>query len=218
MARRSGRGDDRSLTRRPARRDPLPLILVVCEGKVTEPQYLEGFRLAQRVTTVRVHVKSPGGDPQALVEAAISVRNAAAERARRERDDYLRYDQVWCVLDVDEHARLDPARMLAAAEGIELALSNPCFELWLVLHFADHGAPVNAREAGRILQKHLPGYDKHLQFDRVIDGYTEAVRRAERLLAHHDELGQPNGNPSTGVHLLTERIRGFGRDARLSAR
>lgn len=218
MARRSRRGEDRSLTRRGPVRDPLPLILVVCEGEVTEPQYIEGFRLVHAVTTVRMRVKSPGGDPRALVEAAIRLRNDAAERARRERDDNLGYDEVWCVFDVDQHARLPDAQTLARGEAIHLAVSNPCFELWLVLHFADHTAPADAARARRTLRKHLPGYDKHLRFEDLKDGYPDAVRRAEALLERHRGLDQENGNPSTSVHLLTERIRGFGREARLSAR
>jgi hypothetical protein len=48
MARRRGNGHD--LRRRGPVRDPLPLILVVCEGAVTEPQYIEGFRIAQAPT------------------------------------------------------------------------------------------------------------------------------------------------------------------------
>ena len=28
----------------------------------------------------------------------------------------------------------------AGANGIRLAISNPCFELWLILHFQDHTA------------------------------------------------------------------------------
>lgn len=87
MARRgAGREDSRSLRRRGPFRDPLPVILVVCEGKVTEPEYIEQFRLAHGVTTVRVHVVAPGGDPKALVQRAIEMRNEASREARRTRD------------------------------------------------------------------------------------------------------------------------------------
>jgi hypothetical protein len=214
-ARRRNRNLERSLARRRPFRDPLPLILVVCEGKVTERDYIDGFRLAHGASTVRVQVASPGGDPQGLVERAIGLRDDAARMAKRTSDENLVFDEVWCVFDVDTHARLDAARRTAQAGGVEIALSNPCFELWLLLHLAEHSAHVTAERVHRLLRKHLPHYDKHLRFDDVASGYTDAVRRAEHLDRRHTELGQPEGNPSTGMHRLTERIRQFGKEARL---
>lgn len=208
------RGDGRDLRRRGPVRDPLPLILVVCEGRVTEPQYVEAFRLAHGANTVRVHVESPGGDPQALVEAAIRLRDGSTRRAKRERDANLAYDEVWCVLDVDEHARLGSARSLARESGIALAVSNPCFELWLLLHLAEQGAHIERKRAATLLRKHLPLYDKHVRFEDLSAGYGDAVRRAEALDRRHAETGAEGANPSTGMYRLTERIRKFGKTAR----
>ncbi|HET7230392.1 MAG TPA: RloB family protein [Longimicrobium sp.] len=215
MPRRDSGEHGRPLRRRAAFRDPLPLVLVVCEGKVTEPEYIDGFRLAHGANTVRVDVRSPGGDPRALVERAVALRAEAEADARRSRDANLAYDEVWCVFDVDEHPRADAARQLAAMEEIRLAVSNPCFELWLLLHLADHGAHVTAAQVGKLLRKQLPGYDKHLRFNDFATGYADAVRRAESLGRRVADGGRAEGNPSTGVHRLTERIRQFGKEARL---
>lgn len=216
MTRRQQRRNlERSLGRRPPTRDPLPLILVVCEGKVTEREYINDFRLVYGANTVRVQVVSPGGDPRVLVERAIELRDDAARMARRTNDENLKYDEVWCVFDVDTHERLTAARHTAQASGVKIALSNPCFELWLLLHLTEHSAYVTAEQVYRLLRKHLPQYDKHLRFDDVAPGYTDAVRRAEHLDQRHAELGESDDNPSTGMHRLTERIRQFGKQARL---
>lgn len=216
MARRDSRREaGRDLRRRGPTRDPLPLILVVCEGKVTEPQYVDAFRIAQGANTVRVRVESPGGDPRALVERAVELRDDAERDARRSRDQNLRYDEVWCVFDVDQHQRLEDARNEAVRSGIELAVSNPCFELWLLLHFADQTAHLSVKQARDRLKKHLPGYDKHVRFEDASQGYEEAVRRAKALDLHHTAAGAPGGNPSTNMHRLTERIRTFGKARRL---
>lgn len=212
---RRRRDDERALARRGPTRDPLPLILVVCEGKVTEPEYVEAFRLAHGANTVRVRVESPGGDPKALVERAIALRDTAERDARRARDVNLRFDEVWCVFDVDQHQRLDEARDLAEKKKIQLAVSNPCFELWLLLHFADQTAHVSPKQASVRLRKHLAAYDKHIQFDDLADGYPDAVRRARALDLCHETAGSPHGNPSTRMHRLTERIRQFGKEQRL---
>ncbi|HEX8392112.1 MAG TPA: RloB family protein [Longimicrobium sp.] len=194
----------------------LPTFLIVCEGQVTERQYIEGFNVTRGVAAVRLDVRAPGGDPLVLVERAIKLRNEARHKARRADDRNLAYDQVWCVLDVDEHSRLDSARALAAWEGIELAISNPCFELWLLLHFADHSAHLSAADARRRLTRHLPGYDKHLRFAALDGGFTDAVRRAQALDQRHEAMGTAGENPSTGVHKLMSRIDENSRSARLA--
>lgn len=216
MARRDpGASHGRSLRRRAAFRDPLPLVLVVCEGEATEPDYINGFRLAHGANTVNVHVQSPGGDPKLLVERAVAMRDSAAAAAKRGRDANLAYDEVWCVFDVDRHARIDAARTLAAAAGVHLAVSNPCFELWLLLHFGDHGAHVTAGQVHRLVRKHLPRYDKHLRFEAVAPGYLDAVSRADALDRRLAGVGEVGGNPSTGVFRMTERIRKLGKAERL---
>lgn len=213
MARREARRNSgRSLQRRGPTRDPLPFILVVCEGKVTERQYINGFKIAHGVTTVRLDVRSPGGDPLALVERAIELRDASLGEAKRSRDENLAYDQAWCVMDVDEHPRLNEARVLAARSGIELAVSNPCFELWLLLHFADQTGHLSCNAAIASLRRHLSSYDKHLRFSDLADGYEDAVRRANALGKNQAAAGR---NPSTSVHDLMECIRQNGRSARL---
>lgn len=216
MVRRGSRREDGgNLRRRGPTRDPLPLILVVCEGKVTEPEYLNAFRIAHGANTVRVRVESPGGDPRALVERAVRLRDAADREARRARDPNLRYDEVWCIFDVDQHQRLDDARTEADRSRLHLAVSNPCFELWLLLHFAEQTAHLSPRQARDRLRKHLPSYDKHVSFADASGGYGEAVRRAEALDVRHIAAGSAGGNPSTGMYRLTERIRQFGKENRL---
>jgi hypothetical protein len=182
---------------------------------VTEPEYIEGFRVAQGTTTVRVHVVAPGGDPLALVETAASMRDAAEARARRSGDPNEAFDEAWCVFDVDTHERFGQGRRAAEAAGIRVAISNPCFELWLLLHFVSHAAHVSADEVRRRLRRHLPKYDKHVRYEDFAAGYGNAVQRASELERRHAEIEREGANPSTAMHTLTERIREFGKEARL---
>jgi hypothetical protein len=124
-----------SLRRRPARFDPRPRILILCEGKVTEPSYFRDFQHQEKNRLVDVVIDDEGGVPKTLVERAVARRKEAEREARLQKDKYLRYDEVWCVFDIDSHPNLPDARQQARANGIELAISNPCFELWLLLHF-----------------------------------------------------------------------------------
>ncbi len=117
-----------SLRRRGPTRSPKLRFLIVCEGQVTEPRYFNQLRHLLR-SLVDLEIL-PGGDPKILVERAIQKKGEADSAASRKNDSYLAYDQVWCVCDVDQHPRLADALQQARDNGIDVALSNPCFELW----------------------------------------------------------------------------------------
>jgi hypothetical protein len=81
------RHDDRSIKRRGPSRQPKIRILVVCEGKKTEPGYLKQFQ--HHVRNPRVHIEplGPAGVPISVVERAMTERRLADEEARRQRDE-----------------------------------------------------------------------------------------------------------------------------------
>ncbi len=201
-----GRRPARPIRRRGPTRQPRQRILVVCEGEVTEPRYIDALRRHARNPLVEVKVASETGAPLTLVTIAMRLKQEAEVEARRQRDDNLRWDQVWGVFDVDEHARLDEAKGLAESASIRLAVSNPCFELWALLHFRDQRAYIERGRVQSELQRHMPGYDKELDFVRMHPTYAEAARRAEELdrLAVTD--GEAGRNPSTQVYRLTAVI------------
>lgn len=204
MARRH---DDRPIQRRRPSRQPKIRILVVCEGKKTEPLYLR--QLQHHVRNPRVHVEpvGPAGVPRTVVETAIDLRRQAEDEARRQRDENLLWNEVWALFDMDDHPKVAEARQLARDHDIRLAVSNPCFELWALLHFVDQQAHVERGKLRAMLQQHLPGYDKELVFVKLHPGYDEAVRRARELDDAAERAERPGRNPTTGVHLLTEIIR-----------
>lgn len=197
-----------SLGRRRAFRDPLPRLLIVCEGTRTEPEYFRELRQSHRAV-LEINI-SPGGVPRTLVRRAVQLKKEANRAAKSQRDDHLRYDEVWCVFDIDDHPDLAAALKQATDNGIHLAISNPCFELWILLHFQDQRAYI-ARPALRALcRKHLPGYLKDVPMNQLADRYDGAMNRAHELERWHSQQGRRHENPSTGVYRLTERIRKYG--------
>ena len=195
--------------RRPAVKDVKPIVLIVTEGKKTEPQYLKGFADANRNSRVRIKVIGGAGVPKTIVESAKQHKADADIRAKREKDDNLRYDEVWCVFDFDEHPNVPDARQMARDNGIDLAISNPCFELWLWLHFAEQPGMRHRHELQKMLKKkYVPGYDEHVDYSaHYAAGYGAAVRRATRLDEDAKADCEEGRNPTTGVWRLTESIR-----------
>ncbi len=199
----------RNRQRRPGRgepfREPKPLILIVCEGEKTEKQYFEGFARVFR-TPVDVKIAREHGVPMTLVATAKAYKKKAQDAARKEDDENRAYDAVWCVFDVDEHPQVADARQMARANGIELAISNPCFELWLLLHFRDCPGMQHRDTMRRLLSGHVPGYDKRVEFAAYAQGYPQAAKRAEQMDKKADEEGDSGRNPTTAVYRLTRKI------------
>ena len=193
---------DGSLRRRTRFRDPYPRMLIVCEGRVTEKRYFEFIRHTERIP-LQLEVV-PAGVPETVVRRA---KELAAE-AEAERDAF---DAVWCVFDIDEHVRVPAALDRALALGFRLAVSNPCFELWLLLHFQEQGAAVHRHKAQSLCRKHMPGSEKSPPLDGLMKHFDVAQKRAAQLAQRHARNGTPGGNPSTNVYEAVEHLRGFRR-------
>jgi hypothetical protein len=157
-------------------------VLVVCGGQRTEPDYFKGLA---RARDVRLKIRTKVDSPENLVRYAAAIFTP---------DEY---DGVWCVVDADEFD-IDAARVAAGRADVELAVSEPCFELWLLLHFVDHRAHIdNGKAACVLLAKHVPGYAKKLDYSPFDVGVEAAVKRAEAL---------GPGNPATDVWRLLKAV------------
>ena len=199
---------DRLQRRRPFR-DPLPRILVVCEGRRTEKLYFEHLRAADRIP-INLEVAA-GGTPKTLVERAARLKREATSDARRTRDPNRLFEEVWCVFDVDEHPYLSEAKQQARANEIKVAISNPCFELWILLHFQDQRAYTERHAVQSMCRAHLPDYEKVPPMETLMEHYPEAVERARKLDAWHVTRGTAGENPSTGVYVLVEKLKSYRR-------
>jgi hypothetical protein len=206
----SARHRDRE--RKPARREPFreqkPIILVVCEGEVTEKEYLVGIEKKYRNSRVTIEIAPESGrDPLSLVKVAKDRKREAEEKAKKQGDDNLAYDQVWCLHDIDDHTdKIPRAKVMARDNGIQLAASNPCIELWLYLHFKDTGL-IHRDNLAKLLKKHIPQYDKHVNFANYEAGLADAIQRGKALDKLAKAAGEPDRNPTTGIYRLVEEIQ-----------
>jgi hypothetical protein len=155
------------LRRRRPFTEPRPHVLVCCEGEVTEPSYFNGLKREGHNILLHVEVKPGGLSPKTLVDYALDLKHDAEKNARGQRDDNLKYDEVWCVFDVDAHERIPDAKQKAEANRIKMAISNPCFKLWLLLHFQEQSAHIECHRVQSACRDHMPGYDKEVPFELV---------------------------------------------------
>lgn len=194
-----------SLRRRPWFREPLARFLIVCEGTVTELAYFKETGRLERGIVVLDIVSE--GVPKTLVERAVTLKKASEPEAKRRKDQNLRYDEIWCVFDVDTHPFLPEAKQQARDNGIHVAISNPCIELWLLLHFQDQTAHIDCDKVGHLCREHMPGYRKAPPCEVLMPRQQEAITRAAQLDKWQAECDNSGANPSTGVYRLVQEIK-----------
>ncbi len=189
--------------------------LIVVEGEGTEIEYFEGLRdqvLRRKIFEIEVH-HPPVTDPVGLVHAAIDSK-AARVNASKEGMAVI-FDQVWVLVDrerqhCERREQIPRARRLAEANGIFVAVSNPCFELWLMLHYRDRPGPFRDGEHCRKMLKkdHIRGYKKtELPLAELLEreALRKAMKHAQQCEEHHRAC-DGDGNPSSEVYKLLRAL------------
>jgi RloB-like protein len=173
------------------------VVLVVTEGE-TERIYFNGFKRRD----CNVEIKVPSSRPT----DALNLVKFCINQMRQIGIDLEEGDVAICAFDIlgNDAAHLEEAFCLAESEGIILALSNPCFELWYLLHFRDVDHTLNCKEAEDLLNKFIKGYRKAEDYSEILNPkQTDAIKRSSNIvrkgnITNPDDIAQTN--PSISVH------------------
>ncbi len=205
-----------SISRRSSFAPPKVEIVVSCEGKVTERRYLEDCKEEYGSGLVRLRFLPITGVPLTVVQAAVDERNRLLSERRRSKDSFDVF-RVWAVFDRDAHPHVDQALELAKNNKIDVAFSNPCFEVWPLLHLIDYGSQDGRHAVQSRLSAVMPSYDHEhgatIDFQAIKDYFPIAYERASRHNATREAEGEPLGCPCTTVGELVRKIVENGKGA-----
>jgi len=196
------RKEPRPLKRRGPVKDEKYVIALFCEGAATEPQYFQALAKLPEIrekTNLDLRIDLTGAVPLTLVQQAVSAKNNDTA------------DAYWCIFDVEwpkQHPNLADAIQLAGKEGIPVAVSNPSFELWLVLHHKDHRSYLDTNQAIQERKKIDGAGNKNLDPNLYLNFRSVASARAQSLTSRHEKDGNrmPHDNPSSNVYELVTAI------------
>lgn len=181
-------------------------IVIATEGSQTEPKYFDALRQEHRDCNVRVLRK---GTKSALM----SVLN----RLDKERKPRSGNSEFWAVIDHDRRPKEELGAFARRAKSSKyfVADSDPCFELWLILHFKAidkiSGLTGSAEASGcRPVESTLRQYDHSFsksQYNAAmyISRIEHAIPNAKANEAQREVSGSSVG---TRVYKLIESIRG----------
>lgn len=177
-------------------------ILVVGDGK-TEENYFDGITCVNPDIVIRSFGAGKTGIGQIL------------KRTRTYMDklgiDIREGDRVAVVMDLDlRYGTKDVTTMEHECKnaGIELYLSNPCFEVWLLLHFQKFDRPSNPKDLIGFMENVLNGpyvKSKLLKWDEI--EVKRAIEFANSLYGKNFTNGEcVLRNPSTTLHRLVSSL------------
>lgn len=151
------------------------LIILACEGEKTEKDYFNGFH-STRVKIRILPCEEGKSSPEAVFHRIETFKTEYGLN-----DD----DELWIVIDRDRwsEAMLSQVAQRCATSRVNLALSNPCFEVWLALHYTDE-IPENLKstDAAAFFGGLHGGYSKSsLDPARLMPLVNDAIERAEAL-------------------------------------
>lgn len=209
----------KDLERKKATRNERKRVLIICEGEKTEPLYFRELISFFCLSTADIKIcgKECGSDPLSVVKYG--------EYCFNNDNDF---DFISFVFDRDAHKTYDKAldkinnmkrKNKFRKTSINAITSNPCFELWFLMHFAFSSRPYSVKGCKSSadcliddLKKYeiFKNYSKSIcnYFGEIIDKIEIAMKNSERLLLEgREEENKHHLNPSTFVHELVKILQ-----------
>lgn len=195
----------RTLSRKDGQFRDTRLFVIASEGKETERAYFEALEAGQK----RIRFQVLAADERNLSAPKHVVARVVVYL---EENDINSDDEVWLVLDTDRWStsQLREVEQICKENGWNLAISNPCFEIWLYLHYADlpKEAPTNSKDWKKLVRQVAPGPFKSAE---LIGQINQAIVRAEAL--DTDPNNAVTGALQTNLYRLGKAIQPFLQDA-----
>jgi hypothetical protein len=166
------------------------LIVIASEGKDTEQIYFKA--LAKEYTNPRVHVH--------ILERSEDEQNSSSpEYVLKQLNNYKSLyeleadDELWLVVDKDRWTDAMLSRVATECTqevSMHMALSNPCFELWLLLQLED-ASSLTPKEQKQWMENRRKSRNTDpflkVRLRQKMGSYHESAYDAPALIAHVEE-------------------------------
>ncbi len=166
-----------------------PIYWVFCEGQ-TESNYIKFLRQQYRYS-MKIITHESGME--------ISEKYIKNHIKKKKIDYNPDIDKIFLFYDLD---RDDIRKELGKIRNVILLVSNPCIELWFLLHYEKHNKRCTSSQCINSLKSYHKSYQKgkldETLKNELINKIDFAINNAKLL--NHDK------NPSTTVYLLVEEL------------
>jgi hypothetical protein len=174
-----------------------PTFFVFCEGK-TEELYVKYLKSKYRI---------PFEIDTQISKSRISEKYIKAYKKTKFTHPK---DKTFLLYDIDVPTML---KRLQEISQTTLLASNPCIELWFLLHYKNQTANVDCRYCIQELKNRNKTYSKTVLDIRLKTHFDNNLKKAEsraKKLKHYD-------NPSTTVYLLIKELEKLSEESKYKA-
>ena len=169
--------------------------------------YVKNLRIKSGEVDDPVRVEADGVDPKTLVDDAAKLLYEDKKDAKKE--SYDPFAVVWAVTDVDDFGK-NGDKLRAAVDkgrqsGVEVIISNPCFDVWLIDH--KQSCPLSYTQTSECekLAKRLGLIDvsrnrtnpKHIRQEAIVEQYATAAKNAQKHMSEQHRRIR-DSRPSSG--------------------
>lgn len=164
-----------------------PNFFVFCEGK-TEMAYVKFLRSLYRVPIQVIPKKGKS--------------NISKDDIENSKRDYVttNQDKVFLMFDLDVTGVLEHLQKIP---DVELLVSNPCVELWFLLHYQEQKIKLTSKKCLQKMQSNSKDYKKGVLSEEeknvLAANKDVAIKRAKLL--------EKYANPSTTIYKLLELLK-----------
>ena len=184
------------------------VILIGLEGtNQTENLYFSNYNKREKPYIIKI-AQGNFTDPVNMVEAV-------SRSIKKYSLNLEEGDKAYCIFDADNNPNKDiqikKAEAIAKQKGIEIIVSNPCFENWFLCHFRYLSKIQDNKEAIKELSKYIKGYKKNKDIFKEIEHLTKAaIKNAKKQELYHKkqnrDLNSAEANPSSGIYKIVEEL------------
>jgi len=195
------------------------LFVIATEGQSTEPKYFKSLINFDENRNSRIHVEIiPSSNGKSSPRHVLESLNDFKQQYRIREDD-----ELWMVVDRDSKSWNTKTLSLCYKESKQkkfyFAISNPSFELWIILHLVCIDSEIdeekllileNKKTGSRTYSelkiiKELGAYNKsNPDFSKIIPKTALAISRAKKL-TKNDSIDLFD-NLGTSVYILVEKL------------
>ena len=187
-----------------------PVMLIIAEGRnQTETLYFDSFNNSKSLYTIKI-VK--GGNKTSPAKLLHKLEEQWHEYQLDERYGDIAF--IVLDLDIDPKKATEIKRLSVETGFVTFIISNPCFEVWFLLHFRySTKGYIDGESVIKDLKKYLPAYTKSSNVSVVIDDLLQdALNNANKLEEYYNSLDYKwpsvSRNPWTDVHKVINKLLG----------
>lgn len=195
------------------------IFVLAFEGNITEEKYFSEFKNSNKFNDELIYLHLLKREKDDTNSAPNHVFSKLKKEAKDE-FNFKKGDELWMIIDTDRWKNIP--KIIEACNDLEnmfVAVSNPCFEFWLLLHIKDI-QEYNEEELELLLKNKKTGNRNYVdtKIVEIVGSYNKTNLKTEDFLPHIDtavlrakNLDQPQEEYPTklGSHIykLIEKLR-----------